>query len=86
MSETSNVATSSGGATQTSGTTGLADGPGEDGRDRQLLHGGAAAPADASATADADHPGLPADGSLGDESSSGSAADDPEVRAEQEHA
>jgi len=56
----------SAGATQESGTTGLNDGPGEDGRDRELLHGGQAVPVDASATADADHPGLPADGDPGD--------------------
>lgn len=86
MTETSNVSVSSAGTTQESGTTGLTDGPGEDGRDRQLLHGGTAAPADASATADADHPGLPADGALGDETSSGSVGDDPAVRAQADHA
>ncbi len=64
MSETTGT---SAGATDPTGTTGLADGPGIDDGDRPLLHGGTPVPADGSATADADHPGMPADGDLGDD-------------------
>jgi hypothetical protein len=74
MSETTN--TSAGAAEQT-GTTGIADGAGEDGKDTQQLFGGRGVPVDASATADADHPGMPADGLPGDDVGAGPAEDLP---------
>ncbi len=66
MSET--TGTSSGAAEET-GTTGLADGPGSADHG-SLVFGGVATPPDASATADADHPGMPASGELGDDAGS----------------
>jgi hypothetical protein len=55
----------SAGATQQTGTTGLNDGPGADPHDRPLIHGGTPVPPDNSASVDADHPGMPAGGDPG---------------------
>jgi hypothetical protein len=73
----------SAGTTQESGTTGLADGAGEGPQDQPQLSGGKGVPEDRSATADTDHPGLPAGGDTGDDAdASGTLADDPQIRAE----
>jgi hypothetical protein len=80
MSE--HASTTSAGTTQESGTTGLADGPGESQRDEPVVSGGIAGPTDRSATADSDHPGMPAGGDPGDETAAGGLAGNPEIRAE----
>jgi hypothetical protein len=67
----------SAGSTDPTGTTNLNDGPGTTDASRELLYGGRATPADGSATADTDHPGLGADGLQGDDAGSLSTGDVP---------
>lgn len=61
------------GSTRQTADTDLTGGPGIEQDDREQMYGGNPVPADASATADADHPGMPASGDLGEDTASGAA-------------